>query len=86
MIMHLMPPGIPYDIQLYEKREKYIFLGFSFWELKEDLEIYFFYLRKLSWFLGKFFSTALVIDTLFVKYCSNAVLYNLPQSRDILKF
>ena len=44
------------------------------------------YLRKLSRFWGKFSSTALVIDTSYVKYCSvlttNAVLENLPKNHD----
>ena len=49
---------------------------------KKDLEIYIFYLRKLSQLGGQFCSTALVIDTFYVKYCSvltrctNAVLQN----------
>ena len=38
------------------------------------------------WFWGNFFSTVLVIDTFYVKYCSvltsNAVLENLPQNCD----
>ena len=47
--------------------------------IKKDLEIYiyiFFYWRKLSRLRGKFCSTALVIDTFYVKYCSVLMQYD----------
>ena len=44
-----------------------------------NIFFFFIYLRKLSRLRGKFFSTALVKDSVYVKYCSvlsNAVLEN----------
>ena len=40
-----------------------------------DLEMYFFYLRKLSRLRGKFCSTALVKDIFYSKYCSVLTQY-----------
>ena len=42
---------------------------------KKSRNIIFFYLRKLSRLRGQFCSTALVIDTLYVKYCSVLTQY-----------
>ena len=53
--------------------------------LKKDLEIDFFFLRKLSRFWGQFSSTKLAMDTFYVKYYSRViekVLENWPQIRD----
>ena len=53
----------------YKNNDKFIY--FAFINLKESRNIYIlFYLRKLFQLRGQFCSTALVIDTLYVKYWS----------------